>query len=141
MPHQCILADCSALFPPTILCGPLVHFHLNFILPHIMILRKSCSLPLKMLFRWVPVVTQQKQTWVVSMRMQVWSLALFSGSGIWRCHELCCRSQMWLRSPVAVAVAQAINCSSDSTPSLGTSICCRCSPPKKGEKNPKTYQL
>ena len=36
-----------------------------------------------------------------------------------------CRSHTWLRSHVAVAVAQAGSCSSNSTPSLGTSICCR----------------
>ena len=36
---------------------------------------------------------------------------------------LWCRSQMRLGSGVAVAVPQAGSCSSDSTPSLGTSIC------------------
>ena len=46
-----------------------------------------------------------------------------------------CRSQMRLRSHVAVAVAQAGGYSSDSTPSLGTSICCR-SNPRKGKKTP-----
>ena len=39
---------------------------------------------------------------------------------------------MWLGSGVAVAVAGS--CSSDSTPSPGTSICCGCSP-KKERKN------
>ena len=39
---------------------------------------------------------------------------------------------MWLRSAVAVAVVQAGSCSSHLTPSLGTSICCRCSPKKRG---------
>ena len=38
------------------------------------------------------------------MRMQVPSLALHSGLGIWPCHELWCRLQTWLGSPVAVAV-------------------------------------
>ena len=37
--------------------------------------------------------------------------------------ELRCRSQMQLESCVAVAVAQASGYGSDSTPSLGTSIC------------------
>ena len=41
---------------------------------------------------------------------------------------------MWLGSCVAVAVAQGSSCSSDSTPSLGTSICCRCGPKKTKEK-------
>ena len=43
-------------------------------------------------------------------------------------HELWCRLQMRLGSHVAVAVAWAGSCSSDSTPSLGTSICLRCGP-------------
>ena len=47
--------------------------------------------------------------------------------------ELWCRSQMWHGCCTAVAVVEASSCSSDSTPSLGTSICCRCGP-KKGEK-------
>ena len=35
---------------------------------------------------------------------------------------------MWLGSGVAVAAVEASSSSSDSTPSLGTSICCRCGP-------------
>ena len=52
------------------------------------------------------------------------------------CCELWCRSQMQLGSPVAVAVAvaQAGSCSSELTPSLGTSKCPGCSP-KKRKKN------
>ena len=38
---------------------------------------------------------------------------------------------MWLRSGVAVAVTQVGSCSSDSTPSLGTSLNSRCSPKKE----------
>ena len=41
---------------------------------------------------------------------------------------------MKLGSCVAVAVAQAGGCSSDSTPSLGTSMCCRCGPKKQTNK-------
>ena len=41
-------------------------------------------------------------------------------------------SQMWLGSYVAVAVAGSY--SSDMTPSLGTSICCKCGPKKKKKK-------
>ena len=37
---------------------------------------------------------------------------------------------MWLGSHVAVAVVEAGSHSLDLTPSLGTSICCRCSPIK-----------
>ena len=58
------------------------------------------------------------------MRMQVRSLALLPGLRIQHCHELWCRSQMPLGSygAVAVAVAVAGSYSSDSSPSLGTSI-------------------
>ena len=55
--------------------------------------------------------------------MQVRPLALLSELGIWRCRELQCRSQTWLRYQVAVAVVQASSYNSDSTLSVGTSIC------------------
>ena len=54
----------------------------------------------------VPVVVKWKQIQLVSMRMRVRSLALLSGLGIWHCHEVWCRSQMQLRSCVAVAVVR-----------------------------------
>ena len=41
---------------------------------------------------------------------------------------------MWLGPGVTVAVEQAGSFSSDSSPSLETSICCRCRPKKKKEK-------
>ena len=41
---------------------------------------------------------------------------------------------MWLESDIAVAVAQAGSCSSDLTPSPGTSICCKCGDKKKKKK-------
>ena len=41
---------------------------------------------------------------------------------------------MRLRSGVAVAVTEASSCSSESAPSLETSICCRYSPKKKERK-------
>ena len=41
---------------------------------------------------------------------------------------------MRLGSGFAVAVAQASSCSSNLTPSLGTSICHKCGPKKKGKK-------
>ena len=52
----------------------------------------------------VPAAAQQKRTRLVSMRMQVRSLALFSGLRISCCHELWCRSQTRLRSGIAVPV-------------------------------------
>ena len=42
------------------------------------------------------------------------------------CHELRCRSKIQLGSRIAMAVTKAGSCSSDWTPSLGTSICHRC---------------
>ena len=58
--------------------------------------------------------------------------ASLSGLRIRRCCELWCRLQARLISCVAVAVLLAISCSSDFTPSLGTSTCRRCSPKKRG---------
>ena len=67
-------------------------------------------------------MAQRKQIRLVSMRMQVQSLTLLQGSGIWHCCELWCSSQTWLRSQVAVAVVEASSCSSNLTPCLGISI-------------------
>ena len=58
----------------------------------------------------VPVVAQWKQIQLVSlvsMKMQVSSLALLNGLGILCCHELWCKSQTWFRSCIAVAVEYA----------------------------------
>ena len=52
----------------------------------------------------VPIVAQWKWICLASMRMQLRSLAFLSGSGIWCCHELWCRSQMRRRPGIAVAV-------------------------------------
>ena len=56
------------------------------------------------------------------MRTWVRSLASIGGLRIWHCGELGCGSQIRLGSGVAVALVQASSCSSDWTPSLGTSI-------------------
>ena len=69
----------------------------------------------------VPVLAQQKQIWLGTMRLRVWFLASLSGLRIQCCCELWCRLKMQLRSHVAVAVVQACSCSFDWTPSLGTS--------------------
>ena len=71
------------------------------------------------------------------MRTRVPSLALLRELRIWHYHELWCRSQTPLRSCIAVAMVQAGSCSSDSTPSLVTSICCRCSLKKTKKKKKK----
>ena len=46
------------------------------------------------------------RTQLVSMRIQIQSLAWLRGLRIRHCHELQGRSQMWLGSSIAVAVAQ-----------------------------------
>ena len=76
--------------------------------------------------------------------MGVWPLAWLSGSRNCGFCELWCSLQTRLRFHVAVAVVLASSCSSDSTPSLGISICHKCSTkkqnkkPKKQKTNPKT---
>ena len=77
--------------------------------------------------------------WTTSKRRQVWALSLFSGLRIQRCHELCCRSQMWLWSCIAVAVVWAGRYSCHSTPSLRTSICCEYGPGKKKKQHTNVY--
>ena len=74
------------------------------------------------------------------MRMQVRSLAFFSGLSIQTSCKLRHRLEMLLRFSVAMAVAQASSCSSDLTPNLETSICYRCSlkKKKKRKKNNKS---
>ena len=71
------------------------------------------------------------------MRMGVQSLARLSGLRIQHCCELWCRSHM-LGSGIAVAVVEASNCRSNSTPSLGTSISHRVGPKKKKKKKKKS---
>ena len=67
------------------------------------------------------------------MRTWVWSLVSLSGLGTPHCCEWWCRLQMWLRFCVAVAGTVTGSCSSNWTPSLGTSIC-RSSGPRNGRK-------
>ena len=76
-----------------------------------------------------------KWIWLASMRIQVWFLASLRGLRIWCCCELWCRLQMWLGPGIAVAVVWAGGYSSDSTPCLGTYICCGCDPKKRKKKN------
>ena len=75
-------------------------------------------------------MAQRLQIQLVSMEVAGLIPSLLSGLKIWHCHELWCRLQLRLRSCIAVAVVQAGSYSSDLTPSLGTSICCRCGPKK-----------
>jgi len=52
----------------------------------------------------VPTMAQRKQILLLSMRVQVQSVASLSGLRIQHCHELWCRSPTQLRSYIAVAV-------------------------------------
>ena len=82
----------------------------------------------------VSIMVQWKLIQLVSMRIWIWSLASFSGtaesSGIGHTQGLdlellCC--------------GRNSSCSSDLTPTLGTSTCCTCSPKKQNKnknKNP-----
>ena len=81
-----------------------------------------------------PVMAQWKRIWPGSMRTQVWSLASFSGLRLWHCWELLSRLQTWLGSGIVVAVAQAGSYSSNSTPSLETSLCRGCGPKKANKQ-------
>ena len=62
---------------------------------------------------------------------------------VWCCHELWCRLQMRLGSHITVFVVQAGSCSSNLSPSLGTSICCRCvvfpTPPRQKKRMDKRF--
>ena len=79
----------------------------------------------------------QKRIWLGTMKLWVQSLASLNGSRICHCCELWCRSQMLLRSGIAVAPELAGSNSSDWTPSLGTSICRGCGLKKTKDKNKK----
>ena len=82
----------------------------------------------------VPVLAQQKRIRLGTMKSRVWSLASLSGLRTQCYRELWCRLQTWLRSGVAMALVEISSCSSNWTPTLGTSICQGCSPLKKKKK-------
>ena len=86
---------------------------------------------------WSPLMAQWKQIWLISMRVQqVQSLASLSGLRIRSCREV----GIGHRQGLDLAVAGSY--SSDSTPSLGTSVCCRCGPKKqKGRKEGRNFLL
>ena len=90
----------------------------------------SKNIGLKVFLFWL----SRLWTWAVSTRMRVRSLVSLSGLRIWHCRELWRRSQVWVWSCVAMAVAQAGSYSSNWTPSLGVSICCSCGPKKQRKK-------
>ena len=86
-------------------------------------------------------MAQWKRTQLASMRTQVQSLALLSGLRIRRCCEPCWRSQAQLRSHVAVTMVYTASCSSNSTPSLGTSVCFGFGPQKQKKQKRRRKRL
>ena len=91
--------------------------------------------------RELPLWLSRLRTELVSLRMQACSLASLSKSRIRHCHKLQHRSQMWLRSGVAVAVAEASSCSSDSTPSLAMSYATGATLKRKEKKKEETGKI
>ena len=82
----------------------------------------------------VPTMVQGVKNPTVSVRRWVQSLASLSWLKIWCCHKQRHRWQMRLRSG---GCGIGLSYGSDSTPSLGTSICCRGGPKKKEKKKKK----
>ena len=72
----------------------------------------SCEIK-KIRVNGVPIMGQWKWIQLGTTRLRVWFLASLSGLRIWHCHDLWCRSQMWLGSGDAVALALASSCSSN----------------------------
>ena len=90
---------------------------------------KICEVRVPVVAQWLTNLTGNHEVLdsIPSLAQQVKDLA---------CHELWCRSQTWLGSRIAVAPVKAGSDSSNSTPSLGTSIC-HGSGPRKDKKNKK----
>ena len=80
-------------------------------------------------------------TWIISIRMQVQTLASLSGLRIQHCCKLWCRLRAQLGSCIAVAEVWACGYSSKLTPSLGTLMCCKISPKKLKKKKKDLYHF
>ena len=89
---------------------------------------ETCSIGLSKHYSLESRCGSEVRTQLVTMRTRVPSLR---GLRIPHCHELWRKLQMQLWSGVAAAVGLAGSYSSNSTPSLGTSICHGCGPIKK----------
>ena len=124
----------ESLFLPT-LCPP--HHFTDFLNN---LLDAEANMPWFFFFFYlIPLQAEEGQDWMRrSSRRVSWernptsiheNMGSIPGLAQWvkDCGELC-RSQTWLGSGIAVAVISASGCSSYSTPSLGTSICCSCGP-------------
>ena len=64
-----------------------------------------CGEDLQLPWHGVPIVAQWLRNPTENHEVLGSIPGLTRGLRIWHCCELCCRSQMWLRSGVAVAVA------------------------------------
>ena len=83
----------------------------------------------------VPSWRSRNKIQLGTIRLWVQPLASLSGLRMQCCRQLWCRSQTWLGSDIAVAVAGSRT--SNQTPRLGTSIWCRCGPKKQKKKRKK----
>ena len=107
-----ILRRVKKVFSYTILCWIILHYcllnlHSNFLNDScsFLSLLKKMGLYLKVRKkRGYLIVAQCGRIQLVSLGMWLRSLALLSGLRIQCCHEMWCRSQMQLRSDIAVAV-------------------------------------
>ena len=97
MRHVCPLSSLHWTVSMTTFCSRKRHY-LYF--PRILKIQTS----LKKSPEGVPIVAQWKRIQLETMKFRVRSLAVVSGLNIQCCHELWYRSQMWLRSHVAVAM-------------------------------------
>ena len=84
-------------------------------------------------------MVQQQQIQLGTMRLQVLSLASLSGLRIWRCRELWCRSQMRLRSGVAMALARPV-ATAPIQPLAWETPCHGCDPKKRQKTKKKKQQ-
>ena len=100
----------------------------------------ACHIVTRALSRWNAFTRKDRNSLCDSVVMNRTSTHPGCRLRIWYCHELQCRLQTRLASYIAEAVVYASSCSSNSTPSLGTSICCQYTPKKqnKTKQNQKT---
>ena len=81
------------------------------------------------------------RTRLVAIRIHMQSLASLRGLRIQHCHKLWYRSQMQLRSGVAMAGVYISSCSSDSSPSLILPYAAGLALKNKGEKKEKIKRI
>ena len=116
------------------------HWNKLFLESAVFLFQKSIS-PVLKIKAGVPVMVQ----WETNLTSIYENIGSIPGLSQWVKDLVLpwCTSQMWLGCHVAVAVAVAVasSHSSDSTPSLGTSICHTCGPIKTKQKHTSITNL